>query len=303
MTGQRHDWSVFWRVVVLVALGFLIFAPKTGLRLAISGVVLGMIGAAAYGAYWIFREWSTRSAATPPAQHRTRWHAPVRMTRARHLNAQTPRTIPLRQRLTELTGAMTSSVLCTGILTLGLVLLTSFPTSDERIGLFVVVAIGAAWTLLLLSKVWEGTRVENGTRRLVLLAAGCCVGAGAWLADGALLAGVQQERSIGPEALYTSIGSRTLIDRYEQPTLAAYMIFFGALFALRQWWRLGDSFRHKRLSVGSVLLTMGLAFVIDSVWAFPQDWGLLWAAVIASVVQLSSYWQPHNDRRRLVESR
>ncbi len=102
--------------------------------------------------------------------------------------------------------------------------------------------------------------------------------------------------------MYSRVGTHWLHDASQQPTLAGYMVFFGALFGLRQWWQHVDSWRKKRFRVSSVLLTMLLAWVIGAIWSFPQDWGVLWAGVVSSVVQISAVWTPREERAPFVET-
>jgi hypothetical protein len=45
-----------------------------------------------------------------------------------------------------------------------------------------------------------------------------------------------------------------------------------------------------------VALTMLVAAGVMSVFEFEMGWGLVWAAVISSVVQLSSAWTPPEKR-------
>jgi hypothetical protein len=71
-----------------------------------------------------------------------------------------------------------------------------------------------------------------------------------------------------------------------------YMLFFGLLFGLRRWWWQADSYRPKRFRLMAVLLTMALAWALSAVFEFPHGWGIVWAGVLSSVVQLSSAWTP-----------
>ncbi len=226
----------------------------------------------------------------------------VKKVHRQKLECETPRRISLRRRSTDLSGAAAFSVLCTLLLTMGLVLVSSFPGSDHAIGLFAVTAVAGAWAVLGLSKLWEGTQVRPMTRRLILLCAGCGVGALAWFADSSLLVDISSRYMSGPNAMYSRVGTHWLHDASQQPTLAGYMVFFGALFGLRQWWQHVDSWRKKRFRVSSVLLTMLLAWVIGAIWSFPQDWGVLWAGVVSSVVQISAVWTPREERAPFVET-
>ena len=51
----------------------------------------------------------------------------------------------------------------------------------------------------------------------------------------------------------------------------------------------------------SLLKTAALALALVSVCAYPQTWGVTWAAAISSVVQLSAAWIPPRDRTAMME--
>ena len=78
--------------------------------------------------------------------------------------------------------------------------------------------------------------------------------------------------------------------------LTACACAFGLLFGLRRWWWQADSYRPKRFRLMAVLLTMGLAWGLSAVFEFPHGWGIVWAGVLSSVVQLSSAWTPPASR-------
>ena len=103
----------------------------------------------------------------------------------------------------------------------------------------------------------------------------------------------ESERS---DALFVSLGEEPLLHRGGTPKLAGYLIFFAALFALRRWWWHTDNYRPKRFRISSVLLTVLVAWLVSSIWAFPQLWAMTWAAVISSTVQLASAWTPPEQR-------
>jgi hypothetical protein len=87
------------------------------------------------------------------------------------------------------------------------------------------------------------------------------------------------------------------------PTLAGYMTFFAALFALRRWWWQSDSFRHNRLRLRSWIWSGAVAFFVPALFTFPQAWGVCWALAISAVVQLSSPWVPPKERPALVDTK
>ncbi|MFO1094566.1 MAG: hypothetical protein U0992_14865 [Planctomycetaceae bacterium] len=121
----------------------------------------------------------------------------------------------------------------------------------------------------------------------MLFLLGCVVGEVAWGLSDVLFVHLPDSR----EAAFHSINSHPLIES-TGPTCLGYVVFFGLLFGLRRWWWLTDSYRPKRFRVMSVLLTMALAAALMFVFEFEFGWGIVWAGVISSVVQLSSAWTP-----------
>lgn len=183
--------------------------------------------------------------------------------------------------------------------------------SPGLLGLFVLTAISATWTLLALGKATEGRSMQTGSRRLSQLAGGLIVGVIAgWAADllmvshSAVVSGAGEYFRLEPDqtaAVFVSIGEQPLLNSSGVPSLAGYLIFFGALFALRRWWWHSDSYRSKRFRISSVLLTVAAAWLISSLWAFPQLWAVTWAAVISSSVQLAAAWTPPHQRHMAKE--
>src|SRR5262249_4428637 len=85
-----------------------------------------------------------------------------------------------------------------------------------------------------------------------------------------------------------------------QPTLAGYVVYFAALFGIRRWWWLADSFRPKRFRISSLAFSGLVAFLLPAAFAFHQEWGVLWGLALAAVVQLSAPWVPAKGRFKLV---
>jgi eukaryotic-like serine/threonine-protein kinase len=173
------------------------------------------------------------------------------------------------------------------------------------LGLFVLTAVAATWTLLAVGKLSEGRKLQSGSRRLSQLVGGLIVGiVAASAADYLMVSNTHAVSGAGDYfrvdpgqhgALFVSVGEQPLAQG-SVPSLAGYLIFFGALFALRRWWWHSDPLRPHRFRISSVLLTVMAAWLIASVWAFPQLWAMTWAAVISSSVQLASPWTPREER-------
>lgn len=233
---------------------------------------------------------------------------PYRLS-AWRLTPDTPRVIPLRERMTELTTSMALAAVCTALLTTALFAFTSFFSGTgshgqdpAAAGLFGMTTLLGAWAVLGASKLWEGTRIDSTMRRLGLLLVGAMVGGAAYWMDSTLMVTMSDE--IGADAIFDRVGRNHLVSGGHnnlQPTAAAYVLFFGGLFAVRRWWWQADSFRKRRFAVWPILGTVLVAFLLTSVWEFPKAWALTWAAAISAVVHLSASWVPPEQRPRLME--
>jgi hypothetical protein len=226
---------------------------------------------------------------------------PAEPRAAARFTPNTPRRLPLADRVMHFTGTAALCAVLTALFTAGVAFvapdffsnLDGLAKLDEAaIGLFAATAVLGAWSVTAVAKLMEGRKLENGTRRLLMLATGCAVGLAAWGIDEALMVRL----GAPTDAAFVSIGSRPLVAG-EESTWLAYTVFFGLLFGLRRWWWQVDTFRPARMRVTSVLVTVMLAWLLSVVWAFPHTWAVLWAAVISSVVQLSSVWTPPESRR------
>jgi eukaryotic-like serine/threonine-protein kinase len=220
------------------------------------------------------------------------------------LSPETVRDIPLRTRVTDLTGALAFAVVATGIITAAVAILSPVMQSPVRIALFAAGTLIASWAVLITAKVYEGTRVRSGHRRFMQALAGCVVGAAAFAVHQFLLVQFQpSDFNVHPiGGAVHKIGAMPLSESL-QPTLAGYVVFFAGLFVLRRWWRNADSLRYRRVGIGSVLLTTLVGLLLSLLIGFPMMWGVVWAAAIACVVQLSAAWFSPEERRQLTEAR
>jgi hypothetical protein len=210
----------------------------------------------------------------------------------------TVRPVSFRQRMSDLTGSMTVAVLWTALVTAGIAGFgTQIPLvyaertlmlTDGGLALFAVTTLLGAWALLVSSKLTEGTDVDNQQRRLIQTALGAAVGAAAWGVQDLLLVDLPYRN--GFNGIFKNVGNFELLTTSSptEPALAGYILFFAALFGIRRWWWQADAFRSKRFSLGSLFFTGLVAFMIPAALVFQQNWGLMWAVAISTVVQLSA---------------
>lgn len=208
----------------------------------------------------------------------------------------TPRAYTWSNRFAQLFNSLTMAAVITVLTTACLHLVTDFLPSIEEVSAFGFVTLIASWMILTISKLQEGSVLDPNTRRLALALTGLAIGAAGYYVDEYLL--LDYSRTTAENyGMFQSVGQQDLIEHgTNQPTLAGYMVFFASLLGLRRWWWHADTFRSGRFRISSTVLTLGLAYVLTCIIAFPQGWGLLWAVAISCVVQLSAGWVPPEHR-------
>ncbi|MEZ6132863.1 MAG: serine/threonine-protein kinase [Planctomycetaceae bacterium] len=284
----------------------------------------GMIGGAAYLGYQLLtvlvgESQSRTSDATssqptasavrtqPPLDGRTVQPSsaprrPDAKTNGRSPRVYTPatlRTMSIRQRTTDISTSISVSLAATAVVTLAVFLTTDLLQNAAQAVYFGTVTMLASCSLIVPSKLWEGRSGDSFTRRLCLGGLGLGVGFVAAVLPKYLL--IQSEAlfrgaSTGREVL---VGRVILADGSGIPTVACFMVFFAALFAIRRWWWQVDSFRRSRFRVSSALFTLLMGVIVASLlqqYSFPDSLGATWALAISAVVQLSSGWTPAEDR-------
>jgi serine/threonine protein kinase len=319
-----------WIKPVLIALVILAFIPGPrafGARHVQGGVVpLAILAAVIYFGYRALGGPSSREsfvpgpmgqAAAPPPQvpvapavyarpvEIPRTVPPPPFVKARRsivLSPDTPRFIPVRQRMSELSLSLAFAALPTALITGGLALATGLFSDKAHIAEFASVLLAGSWLLLAQAKLWEGRTFDVGMRRVSLVMTGAAIGSLAYWLHRVLIIDIPSAYYI--HSVFDKIGTHRLIEpgTNSQPSMAGYVVFFTCLMGLRPWWRQADSFRKQRLSIWSIIPTAGLALLLTAIFSFPMDWGTVWAAAIAATVQLSAAWVPPRDRAAFLET-
>ncbi len=213
------------------------------------------------------------------------------------LNPATPRVISKRHRFSDLTNSLSISLTATFLVTLGVYMTTSLLPQVVHAVYFGSVTMMGAWALMILCKIREGHTGDVMIRRLTQGMLG--------LGIGFLAAGLQYYLMLSGDPLFEapkSIGASWVIGRVHiadgtgYPTMAAFMSFFGVLFAARRWWWQTDSFRTSRFRISSTLFTLLVGAVVAGILHFPGTLGATWALAISAVVQLSAGWTPPEER-------
>jgi hypothetical protein len=303
---NRSRWSTPLKLLVLfvLVLAVLMSAPwMLPLALAAAAVVLVVVGVRAIVSGGSAPQ---PSPFTPPVTYAAAIHQRAQARRTtledwRHAMRRRMAEKSPAIRISELAESLLMSAIVVGVLSLVLIMAAGV-SLDGSVGSwaffvwFTLTAIAGAWTVLAVSKLWEGRDGDPMIRRFLLLVLGMGLGAVSFLAWRMLFVDVQlarmTQRPIAPEMLaenmYSAAGG---------VQLAGFLVYFGGLLVALRWWRQADPLRTTRVSIWSVAVAGLWAWVLHLFWTFPQPLGLLLAAVIAVGVQLSAPWVDPKDPR------
>lgn len=241
--------------------------------------------------------------ARPQAAAAPHQGAPTRTPRSPFASHEAPAEAmllkPPRERVAELLGSLLGSALVALIVCLVMVILYGFRSHlprPEQTTWLAVMSVAGAWAVLLPSKFWEGHRGEPMLRRFILMVAG--------LGLGVLAAGVAALLQVGLPADPEFVSGRphyalpTSFYADGTPRLLAYMACFATLLAVLRWWRQADPLRTTRMSLWAMGFCVVVAWIVATVWHFPQPWLMMVACAMSVAVQLASPWV-HPRLRRL----
>lgn len=200
----------------------------------------------------------------------------------------------------------------TAVLTGGLAFLepSLFTNASGAVGmdagalaLFGIITVLAAWGTMFLQPMTRIVGAKgSGHLRLHGLALGLGLGIAAGLLDNFLLVDQSLQTVHRHEAVVSVIGERPLLIPGVGPTMLGYITFFMTMLTFRNWTGLVDAARGKRFSIWSVVFTVGMAWVVSHIFAFPHEWAMAWAAMIACVVQICSPCLPQSKIPRFVKT-
>ncbi len=293
--------------VVLILAGLFALLANVGFLVP---VLIGLL--ALYGAYRLVRSLvlaslppsappplplhvKAQGAPPPPPAHRAsrrNWHRTSDEAVAA-LVVKSP-----RERVADLVGAMLGSVLVVAVTCLMLGLLHSYNAETlrpEQTAWLLLVGVAATWSVLIPSKLWEGTEGEPILRRFTMMVLGLGVGLFAFGLSQFLLVDLTPAAGFPPPPAYELPSGFYAADG--RPLLMAYLAVFGSLFVVLRWWRQADPLRPARLRFWSVIWCVIVAGVVAGLWRFPQVWMPMVAAVMAISIQLSSPWMSRHERR------
>ena len=164
-----------------------------------------------------------------------------------------------------------------------------FPTENQCGWLFLVGTAGS-WTLLTISKFWEGSEGDGLVRRFLLMIVGIGLGAWSW----AIAQFLKVDLPFGSLHNVLEVGwnlPREFFDAPGNPSLLAHMTVFATLFFLIRWWRQTDPLRRARVKLSALLGSAIVAMGVSMLWQFPHRWLIMLAVVISASAQFAAPWQ------------
>lgn len=210
---------------------------------------------------------------------------------------------PGSEHLGDLLGSMVVSAIAAAVISLLAIALADMPiggsisTWSVYLWLTITATIGA-WLVLAIGKCWECQEGDPWMRRFVMLSAGLGLGiaaSGAAAFLGVTFAG-------GMHADVSPLLNYQAWYQNGQPMLPAYLAYFGCIFAAIRWWGQADPLRAARFSLFSTGLTVMWAWLLHTIFYFPQPWGIVLAGAVSVATQLSAPWISPGDRNDLHES-
>lgn len=237
----------------------------------------------------------------PREQHPRRHRPPSWMRRREEAATVFPLKSP-REQMADLLGSLLGSSLVAGVMCVVLAMVAGFratmPDYRQMAWLWVVSTL-AAWCVLAFSKMWENREGDIVLRRFTFMVLGMGIGAAAYLLGNYLGAELFYDNRFStpqtwqlPPSFYAD----------GVPQLPAFAAVFGTLFLFIRWWRLADIRRASRLSLFSLIVCTGVAWLAAALWMFPAQWMMMAAATICIAVQLASPMLTAREREALGES-
>jgi len=302
---QIHEVSDWWesdKIGPLSRAGIIIGAAIFLLANFIWIAPFGLIAAILYGLYYVLA--GPFEAAQPDLPDGSQWgdgssHAMSYESDA-HVARRRLANRTLAERCGELTGSLLLAGVCCVIFSLVATLLCGVNLtggSGEAWSFFAwtcVVATCSCWTILVVTKTWEGQEADSVLRRFALLTAGLVVGGVAYASSFALSVSLGNSPLSGQAALSFIYPSSLYTGNYE-PLLPVFLLQFAGMFAFSRWWMKTDPLRQTRFRPAFTLMAVLFALCLP----LPQPWGVLFAATVSVSVQLAASWLSKSARRRV----
>jgi len=206
-----------------------------------------------------------------------------------------------RQRIMELTGSMLMSALVIAVLGIVSLIVANQELSTDIVSWaptyawLTLTCVAGTWSILMVSKAWEGFKPDPALRRFSLLVVGLAVGAMSYGLSELLLVQpaylLVNESGVGadwPASMYSVAG---------EPQLLAFLGYFAGLYLVLRMWRHTDPLRTTRLNLWGTAACIMWALVLHMFLPFPR--GFMIAAIISVALQLSAPWLDLASRNQI----
>ncbi len=211
--------------------------------------------------------------------------APARGARAPEPVLTALPAVSLREKMTELFGSMSLTVLFAALATVLWAALSQ--RSDlAALGNIFFLTVGASWAILIPAKFWTDRRGDGWSRRLIMMLLGGVLGLGALWLDG-----WTPGQTADPTTVPTAGGALVPLFPTDVVTEASYFSYYALAFFALRWWRMTARRRSHRFSFAPILAA-GFWGLVLLLLVRPQHWpGALVLVLASAIVQLVSPWE------------
>ncbi len=209
-----------------------------------------------------------------------------------------------RTRLTELMGSMLVSPVIVAIVALIALVLSGNELSWPNYAWLTVVGVLTSWAVMMPAKFFEGRIDDQSPKRFIMLVMGVLVGLAAFTLDRWLYVDLPYNQDLTApigDTLTGEVFPSLVAKQGRGIPLELYLGYFGGLFLIVRWWAQTEWARGTRLSLWSVFVCVGFAYLMHLLWHFPQPAGMLVAGVAAVSIQFSSPWLSKRRQRDLLQ--
>lgn len=166
---------------------------------------------------------------------------------------------------------------------------TLFPSVEHTAMLAATSTVGC-WVILIGQSLTQTSLAAKRRAGLLRLVAGLLVGLAGYGLSVFLNVDVPTT-AYTAEAIVSAIGQRQLLE-VTNPTWIGFSLFFALWMALNRWSRDLNPERRFRIHPVSILFAIGSAYVISTIYAFPQWYAMLLAATISTSIQFAAFRNP-----------
>lgn len=227
---------------------------------------------------------------------------PVRVVPSPKVNVPPPRTEPiptvlpavsLRGLIAELSGSLALAAVLAALLS---TLCAAFLRTNDLswIGSLFFITVAISWGVLIPAKFWTGRNGDSLVRRVVMLAMGVLIGAGAlWLNGWSPRAPAAKSTVLVWDT--NGFQEQWLLDATREGISvgAGYLSYFALALCALRWWKMTDRYRSHRFSCFPLMAAGFWGLVLLPIcWPGGEPYGAVALVMSSIIVQLVSPWEP-----------